>query len=218
MKAYCIALQENSLSWRLGNECVSAALSFGVKAKIFRGIVGFYANPEDFGIKNLLNLKIQERIGALGCFLSHFLLWKRCVGLGSPIMILEHDGLMIRELPKNLLEQPFDVCYLDPFNQFSKEYEPQIKKSLRRPVTFTKAEEDHNYGLYGYIIKPTGAQKAIDLALTCGAYSAEVHINTESKLRRLVTSETIVKLHHHYTSGRMIEDSLTINLRTDDAI
>lgn len=217
MKSYCIALKQNSLSWRLGKECVDAALSFGVKAKMFQGVLGFDANFEQFGIKQLLNIKIQERVGAQGCFLSHFILWQRCLERNEPIMILEHDGLMIRPLT-SLLDQSFDVCYLDPFNQFSKEYEPQVRKSCRRSVQVTQAEKDHNYGLYGYIIKPSGAKKAIDLARDRGAYSAEVHINREAKLKRVMTTETIVKLHHHYTGGKMIEDSLTINLRTDDAI
>ena len=35
----------------------------------------------------------------IGCAMSHFLLWNRCVEAGEPILILEHDAVFIREFP-----------------------------------------------------------------------------------------------------------------------
>lgn len=35
----------------------------------------------------------------LGCAMSHLLLWERCVDLGEPILVLEHDAVFVRAMP-----------------------------------------------------------------------------------------------------------------------
>lgn len=42
--------------------------------------------------------KFEDKPGAHGCFLSHYILWNRCVSLNEPIIILEDDALVINQL------------------------------------------------------------------------------------------------------------------------
>ncbi len=59
----------------------------------------------------------------IGCFLSHFLLWVICVELDQPIVILEHDAVMVN----NYLTHPFFnmISYLGCLEQFNG-WEPQF--------------------------------------------------------------------------------------------
>lgn len=36
----------------------------------------------------------------VGCSMSHYLLWDLCVRVGEPVLILEHDAVFLRPLPK----------------------------------------------------------------------------------------------------------------------
>ena len=55
--------------------------------------------------KRMYEAKDQKRV--IACALSHFRLWKKCVELDEPIVILEHDARFIRE---------FDLSDFDDVN------------------------------------------------------------------------------------------------------
>ena len=38
----------------------------------------------------------------IGCSMSHFMLWKKCVELDEPILILEHDSVFLRPFPDDI--------------------------------------------------------------------------------------------------------------------
>lgn len=52
-----------------------------------------YTGLEQFPYRsgNLLN--------KMACSISHYLLWRECVNSNTPILILEHDAVFVRELP-----------------------------------------------------------------------------------------------------------------------
>ena len=104
--------------------------------------------------------------GEKGCFASHYLLWKKCVELGTPIVVLEDD---IEILPsfKHCVSTLLPVC-----NQFG-----LIR--LHNSGTSVNESPAHRYhvsdlhindftkpclGTQGYIISPEAAKKLMDNA------------------------------------------------------
>lgn len=91
---------------------------------------------------------------AMGCFMSHYLLWIRCAKADETFLILEHDAVVIRD-PRNL--DFIEVLDLNPLNSDYKEQGPDISSV----VPFKR---ECCYGSEAYFIKPSAARRAIALA------------------------------------------------------
>ena len=46
--------------------------------------------------------------GEVGCFLSHYLLWKKCIDLNEPILVLEDDAIITDEFDIEKIEKLTD--------------------------------------------------------------------------------------------------------------
>ncbi len=104
----------------------------------------------------------------IGCTMSHYSLYLRCVELNEPILILEHDSVFIREFPE------FDfkgICQINDPNGGGKNgkylSEMMIKNnrlgvSPKTPNTGAKEFPDGLAGNSAYVIKPFAAQELIN--------------------------------------------------------
>lgn len=221
MKAFVIILQESEHSCKVGQEAIAAANQYDIYPTIHPGVLGYNAPKkfEEYNIKRFLTRDIIDNPGHQGCLLSHFELWIKCVKLDEPIIILEHDGIFIRPLPDNILNQFTDVLKLDPFDPFTNEYENEILPSLSKPVEVWHQPARNTWhgvgefiwGAYGYIIKPNAALKLIQFARRIGVAPTDVHIG-----RNIVdiksTTVPVVKMSQTYTSTDIKAMSSTSNL------
>ena len=223
MKAFVIVLQESEHSRTVGQEAIEAANKFGIYPEIHPGVLGFNSPKKfnEYGITQFLTRDIIDNPGHQGCFLSHFELWVKCIKLNEPILILEHDGVMIRPLPDNILEQFDGVLKLDPFDVFDivKDYVRDVENSLDTPVEVWHQPArgkwhgvgEFIWGAYGYIIKPAAALELVQFARRIGAAPTDVHIG-----RNLVdikaTTVTVVKMNKRYTDNDLRVMSSTNNL------
>ncbi len=108
----------------------------------------------------------------IGTSMSHYLLYKRCVELDEPILILEHDSVFIREFPVELDEWKFQgICQInDPKgggkNGSRLSDQMKIKGIMGvQPKTLNAVGPMVTDGLAGnsaYIIKPFAAQELIN--------------------------------------------------------
>ena len=220
MKAFIITLLQSELACNLSNQSLSAAKRFNVDAEIYPAVLGYDSRPlfQKYGITHFLNYTIYNKPGHQGCFLSHFELWLKCLELNEPIIILEHDGIFIRSLPIDILDNFTEVCRLDAYDRWLPNYNVNVNSSLTREVGYNgtpKACYYHssgNYyvGAYGYIIKPQGAEKLVKFARERGIVCTEAHIGSNI-VDIINVSATIVKLHEHYVD-RGVEDSATDDL------
>ncbi len=135
MKAWVIAIRGLPFSEQLAARCIHSAAEFGQEVRCFPA-VNRYAAPAAL---TLAGLKLNRRIYAsvsdapvgdrdsiprghwwlttpeLGCFMSHFNLWKRCVALDEPILIMEHDAVVLAPfpaLPDGAVA--LELCRMDP--------------------------------------------------------------------------------------------------------
>lgn len=92
--------------------------------------------------------------GEIGCFLSHYHIWKMIKETGEPAMILE-DDILLKTHVSNIfpLLGDSDLLYLT-FNE--------MNQSGQRRVTDTIVKPCYPYWTTGYILSPNGADKLVN--------------------------------------------------------
>jgi glycosyl transferase family 25 len=196
-KAYVITMKGRSFSEELSKDCIASGKKFNINIEKFDAVHLDDVAP----VYKKLNLrpfpklkKSRDTKGVRGCFCSHYLLWLKCIELNEPIMILEHDALFIRPIPKDIVNKFSELCNLDAYSRTSKVYEDHLKLFenydviAHQPKTqaHTFKSGFHYYdkecikGLHAYIIKPQGAKSLIDFAKNKGVLPADVHVNVQS--------------------------------------
>jgi glycosyl transferase, family 25 len=226
MKCYIIRLEENEHSCQMAQDCYDQAVVHGLQPDFFKAINGNDADMhyEKTGITRKRKMK-KGRLGVIGCFFSHYYLWLECIKLNSPIVILEHDGYMLKPFPDNILDTFEDVLKLDRCDPFSGSYNAALEQESNLPVTIEKyinLENKNpdkigtgNYfkGAYAYIIKPLAAKKLIDYINENGHVSADQQIGDWIVDTR-TTVPSLARLHPFYAIGSNIKSaSLTRNLK-----
>lgn len=191
IRSYIIRKPNDKISEDFANECIMSAKRFGILVEKFDGV---YAN-HDIIIKEK-NLKFFEKMkdhrktsnGIKGCFLSHYLLWEKCVDLNEPIIIFEHDALMIRPLPPNILELFTHHCILDYAVHYP-DYEEIISKECQisiknypqiediKKITFKEINKRHVRGSHAHIVKPLGAKTLINSVKKFGILPSDMCVN-----------------------------------------
>lgn len=222
MKAFIIRLKNNAISEKYASECVKQAAKFGINVNYFDAINGNEYASHLTNLKIIAKYKFKKgRVGVLGCFLSHFYLWKQCVADNTPFLILEHDGFFINPLPTDVMDHFTDVLKLDGLDPYSKSYSDQIENQKTLPITYEKYHNSQakfleknqtgNYlrGAYSYIIKPEAAKKLIDRVYSHGFVPADQQIGDEVVDIQLI-KPTMARLHPAY-ENRVKELSLTGN-------
>lgn len=213
MKSFHITLKDHKLGQELGKKNINIAKSFGIDANMFEAVPG----------NDCLHLFKQHKVrppqtnkvGHLGCFMSHFLLWKKCIELNETIAILEHDGVFLRSLPDNIEDNFIDICRLDPCIFWKDSYEHDVDQCKNNPIEYFKPETEYKekgfgnfyIGQYGYLIKPSAAEKLVIRAKKIGAHAVDMFVCTDAVDIVSVTS-TIVRL-DPYCIGKGLTVSTT---------
>lgn len=104
--AYIIRLSGHPISQQLSDRCMNSCVQVGQKAQFWEGFDGTSGSdvlaPDHLKNQHYFNwLKVHDtRIttSQIGCLLSHFSLWCRCLTIDQPIIILEHDAIMLQPL------------------------------------------------------------------------------------------------------------------------
>lgn len=109
MRAYVIILSKIPSSYETGIKVYNQLKDYGLDARLHEGTYGnrvqkifdhegrhlhhtsFKGNPVDDEYRAL-----ATRPGVMGCFHSHYRLWKTCVELNEPILIFEDDVIFER--------------------------------------------------------------------------------------------------------------------------
>lgn len=105
--AYIIRISNNPISVNLSDRCMESCLAVNQQAKFwegFDGTNGAIEAPDHLKNKDYYNwLKVHDNkitLSQLGCVLSHFSLWCHCLTIDQPVIILEHDAIMLKKLER----------------------------------------------------------------------------------------------------------------------
>ena len=229
-KTFIIRLAGHEHSENMARQCQEQAEKFGISAELFDGINGHdvYKHYVSTGVPRPKKRLKKGREGVLGCFFSHYYLWKKCSKDNVPYLILEHDGYMLRPITDDILNGFDDVLKLDGCDPFGPTYNDAIAEGLEQSeIKIEKYWNNNaknpmkigtgNYfkGAYAYILKPQGANKLIDFIHKnengFGHRTADQQIG-DLVLKTQVTVPSLARLHPFYAEGDNIKTaSLTGN-------
>lgn len=142
----------------------------------------------------------------IACFLSHYLLWKRCIELDEPIIIHEHDACYFNnsELPLDQFNKSYyDIIGLnDPSRatRLASLYHEKVQESegniVRAPIIDQHMVPQGIAGNSSYHIKPRGAREMVSLTKQYGAWP-----NDALMCRQLVSRLGQSKKYYTYVQG-----------------
>lgn len=160
MKSFIITLCDNPESLQSANKAIESAKHVGYthEIQLFNAVT-----PEQWQdilpYRNLFNASPRpdnhyqrsrpDSVGA--CFASHYLLWKKCVELAEPILILEHDAVFKHNIP----DIDFDMCVNFGRPSFVR---PKKMNYVDLEEGLQPLEQPHFFGHHAYAIKPDAAE------------------------------------------------------------
>lgn len=117
-KAYIITVKNNELSENYSNRCQLSCNQIGMPYQIWDAFDG--TSGSDIIVPShsthctfMPLLKITDHYltrGEVACALSHISLWLHCAKIDKPIVILEHDSIMVK--PFTFMENFNSIVYL----------------------------------------------------------------------------------------------------------
>ncbi len=127
-------------------------------------------NPITFGFRGL-------KIGEIGCFLSHYFLWKKISKLNKPCIIFEDDAKPINDYSNKLnyllnqnLPEDIDILWLGLWTQSDQtRYYRTTISNLKQNIfnknfyKLPKGYKTRQSYTYNYIIWPNSAKKLCDI-------------------------------------------------------
>ena len=180
MKAFVIAIEDHEYSEAKAARCIETGQRIGgIHVERFKAIDAYHSASimQHYGLKwtwasnntsesvcpisGLKQRPYGNLAAKIGCSMSHYLLWKKCVEIGEPILILEHDSVFV-----SLFE---DFCFRsvcmvnDPAGATPKGLWWQEQMVMRGPGLYPKTRifpDDIPDGLAGnsaYVIRPSAA-------------------------------------------------------------
>jgi hypothetical protein len=107
--AYVITLPGNSISEELSRRCINSCQNVGQPIKVWQAFDG--TNKKDVLVPYFLENQEYLRwikqpndkysTSQIATFFSHLSLWSHCATIDRPIIILEHDAIMIKALKQH---------------------------------------------------------------------------------------------------------------------
>lgn len=168
--AYIITVKGNENSEKYSKMCQESCQQVGMPYKVWEAYNGLNGNevipPEHLKDDKLMNMmKITDHYmtrGEVACALSHISLWEHCATIDQPIVILEHDTIMVKKF--EFMESYNSIVYLG-----GQEWAYQDWKIYPLPP---HASEGPNYlficRAHAYAIDPQMAKNLLSYVLKYG--------------------------------------------------
>lgn len=167
--AYIITLKDNLVSTQLSFRCQMSCKKNNIPFKIwdaYDGTSGTIVEPDHLKQKSFMSwfkqVDHELSVTEVACALSHISLWAHCVELDKPIIILEHDAVMLKPIEMHSLFN--SIIYLGNAEQYKKNW-PVL-------ATPTHASNGNNYHFicraHAYCIDPQVAKNMLAHVLKMG--------------------------------------------------
>ena len=147
---------------RVIDNCIASLERYNWNFKRFKAVDGQQitdANWKQIGIAMSDQGKMPRRLGAQGCWHSHYALWKKCITNNTPIVVMEHDAVVNGPWPEKL----------DIDSRLVKLYSGAECKVNPAYGCWSK-------GAHAYTVTPAQAQRLIDYARNNGAQAVDKHL------------------------------------------
>lgn len=162
MKSYVIRLSDYANSTEWAKNAYDTGKKNNWDITYFEGINGLETSLDEYGLFLNPNHKKSRKLfankGTVGCLLSHFTLWNRCIELDESICILEHDVTIHKPFPQ--------IEFTD------------VYKFVKGPATKPVYTGEWWASGAGYCVTPQGANKLVKFAKEKGVMPADIMLNT----------------------------------------
>jgi hypothetical protein len=124
-KAYIIRIKGHELSESLAKRCADSVTRVNMQyeySDAFNGINDTITPPDNMH-PFMKMVKVTDHFltrGEAACALSHINLWAKCVEDDQPLVVLEHDAVMVRHYPEHSMFNSID--YLGCTEQVNKKW------------------------------------------------------------------------------------------------
>lgn len=166
-KAYIIRVAGHASSEEKAKRCADSCDSVGQSWEYwdaYNGLAESIINPKHHG-QFVDLLKVTDHYmtrGEVACALSHISLWVKCVQQDKPLVVLEHDAVMVRPYTQHAVYN--SICYLGS--------NEQVNQGWQAMPTPPHASEGPNYHFicraHAYAIDPAVAKNLLAHVLKFG--------------------------------------------------
>lgn len=190
---YILTLKDNAKAESQLAGCINSITSLGLGYTLFYGYDGTKGGkietPEHLKSTDYMRwIKVIDpklTVPEIACALGHIALWAHCITVNKPIIILEHDALMLRPLPD--LSNVMSIEYLGHRDNFVKmqttygarSYEQALAVYKRAPGYKLREQQQSDLqlvnknfgfcrGLHAYAVSPIVAKKLFAYVLENG--------------------------------------------------
>ena len=120
-------------------------------------------------IDPILNTPLTK--GEVGCFLSHWHIWNKCIEMNEPVLVLEDDAILTDEFDMEEIESlAYDFVYLG-WKEMAESVE--INEKLVTPV--------YPYWGLAYMIRPDAARVLVNDVIKCNIIPVDEYLPTKMK-------------------------------------
>jgi glycosyl transferase family 25 len=161
-KTFVIALKDHPVSKAQLRDCLDSAEKFDWKVEVCWGVDGRYISDQTWKNEEIFvrtDKPTMHRAGVRGCFLSHWSLWKKCIELNEPIIILEHDAV---------IQKKWELIELgDSIVKLHRHY-------AGKKVKYDVDSGNWSKSGHAYCISPFHAKILIEFVRRVGAYEVDI--------------------------------------------
>lgn len=173
MKSLVITIDSVPQSVEAAQRCRDSAKKFGINSDFFWGFT-----PKD-DPKTILLEKYKLPIAnfyekysridnVIAAFLSHYRIWHTCIDWNEPILVFEHDAVVIDFIPNVNFDGLLSLGK-PSYGKYNVAQQLGVNKLFSKPYL---------PGAHAYIIKPEGAKRLIEQAkFTAGPTDVFLNIN-----------------------------------------
>lgn len=181
--AYIIYVPNNQTSVELASRCLDSCKKINYSAELWEGFDGTGSelrvpalHKNQSWYKWLKVTDHYQSLAEVACSLSHISLWVKCMEQNRPLVILEHDAIMIKPYTEHKIYNGID--YLGSKDNLTDNY--QINQRII--PTFSCINKNWNFinRAHAYSIDPAAAKKLFVNVLDRGIFeSADVMIRAD---------------------------------------
>lgn len=175
LAAFIISLPQNTISQQLAHRCAQSCAHSHMPFEIwpaFDGTTDDIVIPPQYENQDWLKLlkftSYKMSLSEIACALSHISLWIKCVAVDQPIVILEHDAVMVAPYRKHAFRN--SICWLGNKHGLS-QYADGAFPIKSPPMPGETVTTVHMDTCQAYAIDPLSANNLLVSVLDRGIYA-----------------------------------------------
>jgi hypothetical protein len=175
MGAYIITLENNVVSQQLASRCAASCDDVGMSHHVwpaFDGTSGQIQVPSLFQHESWLKLlkftSYKMTTSEIACAISHISVWIKCIELDQPVVILEHDAVMVHAYRKHAFRN--SIAWLGNRNGAS-QYKDGAFPITSPPMPGETITTIHMDTCQAYAVDPLSANNLLVSVLDRGIYA-----------------------------------------------